>query len=271
MQVFLSKLSEQHFWKANEECKLVEFFDKKQYRVADGPLTYRQIHILDKDGMLGGASQDAEHKWRKFSFKEIVFLYIVTELKHFGLRNTQLAELYYSFFKDNKKPEKSGSDFADMPLGFVFGCKNVFIFIRTDGDVTFCDSINFPACVSQMDRHPAILINLNEIVMAIQRKFRGKTGLRYTNMLSVFFDTIVGSLQPKEIELLDMIQSGKFETIEILQQDGKVKVIRSKVRKRGNFTPFDLVEVLKAKKYQTVTAHMQDGKVVTYTVEEASK
>ncbi len=269
MKAFLSEYDEVCFWEADEKLGLIDFFEKQKFRAADTPLTYRQIHILDQSGLLSKNAQGKENTWRRFSFKEVVFLHLVTELKQFGLTNTQLTELYYAFFKDPKDKKRKWRGYAVIPLGFVFGGVGVSILVRPDGDVTFCDNTHFPLCLSTEGQLPSIVVNLNEIVQKVIKKLGGKTAPKYETLFSDFLSGT--TLDDKEKELIELVRMGDCNRIEVTMKDGQINVLRKTQIRRNPFTPGDLAKMLEGKAYAKVTIQMEDGKTVVHEIEEKRK
>lgn len=263
-----------NFHKADEQHKLREFLETRRFRVSDSPLTYRQINNLAAVGILSTA-QEKEGEWRKFSFAEIVFLEVVHELRRFGFKTEQLAGLRKVFFKpterknlpNSKLPEPAG--YAFVAIGLTLLEVQIILTVNAEGDVEFFDPTFFG--LMQGKNKAFVYIDLNQIVNGVLKKFGSKVSFDYTTLFDLYLQQTKGLLSEKELELLHLLRNGDYETVEVVMQDGKVKVIRGTTRKRGDFTPADLMKVLEAKGYQTVTAYMQDGKVATYTVEETKK
>lgn len=263
-----------NFHKADEQYKLRDFLEARRYRVSDSPLTYRQINNLAAVGVLS-AAQEKEGEWRKFSFVEIVFLEVVYELRRFGFKTEQLAGLRKVFFKpaerkqlpNSKLPEPAG--YAFMAIGLTLLEVQIILSVNAEGTVEFFDPVFFG--LMQGKNKAFVYIDLNQVVNGVLKKFGSKVSFDYTTLFDLYLQQTKGLLSDKELELLHLLRNGDYETVEVVLQDGKVKVIRGTTRKRGEFTPADLVKVLEAKGYQTVTAYMQDGKVATYTVEETKK
>jgi len=88
----------------NEEKALNE----KKYRVADTDLTYRQINSLGANEIIKD-KRGKKTGWRKFSYKDLVFISIIKELRSFGFIDEKLENLRDLFFK---KSEELHSDLA---------------------------------------------------------------------------------------------------------------------------------------------------------------
>src|SRR5688500_6466345 len=99
------------FFDANKQYHLTEIINKKRYKVSDTTLTYRQANALGVDHLM---PDDRKNKdgWHKFSAKELIYLLIVADLKKFGIKHSQLQELWDSFFK-SKGSQNNSEGYAE--------------------------------------------------------------------------------------------------------------------------------------------------------------
>ena len=74
--------------------------EKKRVLILGGGLS----GLAAADKLLDNDRKD-KNTWRKFSFKELIYILIVAELKKFGLKHEQLQQLWSSFFKEPEKYE----------------------------------------------------------------------------------------------------------------------------------------------------------------------
>src|SRR5687767_13117209 len=98
--------------------------NKKKFRVSDCPITYRQINVLDKDGLIPNSQED-DRSWRKFNLKEIVYLDVIKELKDYGLENKQLKEVRNCFY--DKKTEGRGMSESDVVMQMAWRGEKVYM------------------------------------------------------------------------------------------------------------------------------------------------
>lgn len=263
------------FLEADIKYKLREFIEQRKFRVSDSQLTYRQINNLAAVGILSTA-QEKEGGWRKFSFAELVFLDVVHELRHLGFKTEQLHSLQEAFFTAEKTktvpsiniPESEG--YAFIAIGMTMTAIQIVLTVDADGSVAFYDSLNF-SMFGNRDRAFAY-INLNKVVNDILKKL-GHKGFDYETLLELFIGGQLSKddLDEKERALFEAIRGDEYETVEVVQENGKIKMFRGTRHERGNFSPQELMAALQEKSYQTLTVHMQNGNAISYTVKETRK
>lgn len=259
----------------NDELKLDEFINKKLFTVADTPLTYRQINSLDTDKLL---TNDREEKqgWRKFSFKELVYVLIVYELKQFGLKHEQLKSLWECFFKEPTKSEKRkaakielNKGIGEIAIGCVFEQVEITLVLDSKGEVIFYDPIHYLLFSGK----PSLQIKLNDIVNELLKKI-GKEQIPIN--WSVQEEALYGKehkLTTKEEELLTIIRNRDYSSIRVKKKDGEIALVYAeKIRDGSNGTTTqDLIEMLNTKDFQDINIVKRDGKIVNYKVEETIK
>ncbi|MFA5828331.1 MAG: hypothetical protein WC841_03170 [Candidatus Shapirobacteria bacterium] len=151
-----------------KKCNLGDIFNQKKYTIADTPLSYRQANTLDKDKLLND-NRTGGKGWRKFSFKELVYIDIVLDLKKFGVKHEQLKQLWQSFFKEpdgllvpSLVPNRGESEIA---ISSVFGGVEMVLCIDSDGEILYFDP-QFSTKYSQSSK-PLIRVSLNVVINKI--------------------------------------------------------------------------------------------------------
>ena len=255
----------------NDELKLDEFINKKLFTVADTPLTYRQVNSLDTDKLL---TNDREEKqgWRKFSFKELVYVLIVHELKQFGLKHEQLKQLWQAFFGEPSKRTDTfvpSKGMGEIAIGCVFEQVEITLVLDSKGEVIFYDPIHYLLFSGK----PSLQIKLNNIVNGLLKRM-GKQEIPVK--WSVQEEVLYGEkhkLTTKEEELLTIIRNSDYSSIRIKKKDGEIALVYAeKIRDGSNGTTTqDLVEMLNTKDFQDISIIKRDGKIVNYKIEETIK
>jgi len=263
------------YLEANDKLKLSEFFNLKKFRVSDTPLTYRQANSLDEDKLLS-TDREVKQNWRKFSFKELVYILIVNELKKFGLKHGQLTHLWESFFKEPVRQKVNGIKtdkfIGECASGCTFAQVEIKISIDSEGNIIFYDPFYSIFLDSVSGSKPIITISLNEIVNTLLKKL-GKEPIPVTwSQSSLVFDN-VPDVSPKEQELLKIIRDKNFSVVKIKKKDGDIAVIYAETildTSKGLRQP-DLIKLINAKDYQDISIIKRDGKIVNYKIEETIK
>jgi len=144
--------------------KLKEFRDilnKKKYRVADTDLTYRQINSLDGNNILQDNRKE-KRGWRKFSYKELIFISIIKELRAYGFIDERLENLRDLFFK------KSNLHDSDLAIISAYsGTKTTLVIIMEDGGFTY-DLVGFEIKPSE-NRRSYISVNINKVIEELKK------------------------------------------------------------------------------------------------------
>ena len=159
--------------------------------------------------------------WHTFSFKELVYLYIVSELKRFGLKHEQLNQLWKAFFKEptlanNKKVAdiEINKGEGEMALGCVFGAVEITLCVDSAGQIVFYDTLNYS--LLYQSSKPQIQISLNSVTNNLLAKF-GYTQIPVTNSVQdavLLWNSV--DLTTKEEALLEIIRNEDYTTIQVM-------------------------------------------------------
>lgn len=237
-----------------------DLLNKKRFRVADTPLSYRQVNSLDANGILKDDRKDKK-LWREFSLKELVYLSIIKELRTFGIIDEQLEKLKKSFFS---KEYTFSSD--ECLLDILRGVKIVLV-LGNDSSVAFytTPSLN----LFERDSKLLININLNEIVLEIWEKM-SKKRVEYKNELDLLGGIIDDfELDDKEARLIGLIRNKDFKTIIIKKNNQKEFIVKGE---RIEFiSGKELVSMIKEKDFVDISIIKRDGQVVHTKIEETFK
>lgn len=264
------------YLEANEKYKLQEFVNKKIFKVSDTPLTYRQVNTLDTDKLLSNERVDKKG-WRKFSYKELVYTLIVSELKKFGFKHEQLKQLWQAFFSEpTKEPKGSGGidinrSIGETAIGCVFGEVEIILCVDSNGSVVFYDPINYSLFYQASKSH--IQIVLNNIINGLRLKAgKEEIPIKWSVQQSIL-DGYKHGLSTKEADLLKIIRNDEYSTIRIKKKDGEVTLVSAEMVNNGNSETMarDLIAILNKKDFQDISIVKRDGKIVNYKVEETIK
>ncbi|MEK7632364.1 MAG: hypothetical protein AAB473_01075 [Patescibacteria group bacterium] len=276
--LYFSDAAELNLIRMDAKMNILEFINKPNFRVSDTSLTYRQIHLLSKDGILD--AQEDEGKWRKFSFNELIFLAVTQELKRNGFTNKQLLPLYKAFFKGEKDegiPRMGGivaepRGLSAKAIGYAFLGIPIILKYSPDLGADFYDPVSINL-YGGMGGKSFTCINLHEFVNELLGKLGTKGSIDYGPMFKVCSEVLLGggSVSKEEKDVLEVMRSGDFEKIEVALKNGNVTTFRGTKRERGDLSPKDITDAIKAHDYQKVTIFVQGGKMVTCESEIVQK
>ncbi len=255
--------------KMQDTLPIVKFINKKQYRVGDTPLSYRQVNELDKEKLLKDEREN-EAGWRKFSFKELLFFTVASELKELGVENSMLRPLSKLFFRITRKDGSPHNTLDDVVCSVLAHIQVVLTF-NTKGQVIIYAAPYFELIGEREDAF--VYVNMNKIIEKLFKKLGKDYDFTYKSTSDSLLDRLHGSLNltEREQELVQQVRSGEYDRVEVVMKDGKMNVIRGTKVKRNPFTPTDFAKMLADKRYAKITIQMEDGNVVVHEVEEKKK
>lgn len=264
-----SELFNQYLEK-DEELGISKRINRKVFRVSDTQMSYRQINTLGNNSLLDDKRRDT-NQWRKFSFKELVYLLTVKEIKKYGVKQDRLRDLWNSFFSRPEIEERDStyiSRTAEVVIGCILAGVQIFFTIDSDGNVAFYDPSYFAIFVEQCHSH--IYVNMNKIVgQAVSTTHKESLPITY----SLFEEYLRKSLNKKEDKLLNIIRNGDYNTITVKKKNGGISTVHAE-RVNSNSIKMNEVDILKTignKDFVEINIIKRDGKVVNYKVEDQYK
>jgi DNA-binding transcriptional MerR regulator len=150
----------------------LKFLMSAGYRASDTDLKYRQINILGSSGLLNGDKENSRG-WRNFTFKDLVFLDIVSELRKYGLEGRQLKKIKDFFYKKN-------TDANLILTAVLFGMK-ITIALEPNGNFKIFELITGSLSLEKSYKS-VIQLNLNEFVNTILERI-GMDKINYSSTL----------------------------------------------------------------------------------------
>jgi len=236
--------------------------NKKQYKVSDTPLSYRKINYLDEVGAL--KSERKQNKgWRKFSFKELVYLSIVKELRYYGRSNESIRDFFEEFFKKEKCPTNS----ADIAMLISFSGISVNVVFDNQGNTGFYSVPMFQALHSKTKSF--LSINLNEIMSSVWMQIKN-VDLPYKDSLSIIRSIVEDfELDTKETELLAIIRNKDYKQIEVRRVNDDRWVVKASASSDTDISR--LKELIEKKDFGSVTVQKKDGKIMYVKIEDTYK
>ena len=158
-----SKTANKKFAMINPK-KLKEFRDllnEKRYRVADTGLSYRKINSLGGNKILID-ERGNKKGWRKFSYKELIIISIIKELRLIGFIDEKLENLRDLFFKKNNEY------LSDLAIISAYsGDKTTLIITFEDRGFVY-DLVGFEMRKGEIKKS-YISVNINRIIEELKK------------------------------------------------------------------------------------------------------
>lgn len=253
------------------KVKISQQLNNKIYTVKDTSLSYRQVNSLDSDNMLWN-ERDNEKGWRKFSFKDLVYLYTINECRKYRIENNKLQELKNDFYNQDKGTAKFSS--VDHVLLLVLGSIKISLLINSKGNSYFAD-INYQTFIDDSNES-YLYINFNEIVRKVWKlthkgddsKFAEYKG--WGDLLLEYFST--SKLSNKEQEILNILRNNDYSIITIKKKDNDIFNVYGEVENNTDgISEMELLATMQKKDFTNINITKRDGKIVNYKIEDIYK
>lgn len=232
------------------------------FSVSATGLSYQQVNWLTKDGLLDASEKAGERGWRKFQFREIVYLRVLSELRSFGVGNEALHGLHRLFYETPgaadeiilaclKASEATLLFYADG-TGYMLSPERLFEAERTDNEAVKRSAIR--VVVSRSVREALELIGLEPV----------ETIHTLGKMIQLI------PLSRKERAVVDALRNGDYTEITVTKRNGEPSVIYAESNKKTDVTNDVLVPML-MRNFANINVKRRDGKTVSVSVRDTIK
>ncbi len=267
--IFSSKL-EEVVQRDNEKFSLCQLINKKKYTKADTPLSYRQINTLGNDRLFP-EDRDNKRGWRKFSLKELVYFYIVFELKKFGLPHEVLKELSDSFFKEptpNIKGYETNKYTSEFAILCVLVGTEMMVTISNEGKVNYFDPSSY--LLIGREETPTIQIRLNDVVNAVNKKGKKIFPIRWSGRNYLWKKGV--NLSDNEKEVLDLIRNKDYSAVQVKKTDGKVSMAYAeRLINAPQMSTEEIIKLIDKKDFADIDIVKRNGNIVGLKTNESIK
>lgn len=256
--IYIDNLAKLNFFDILERDNAFDIFiNTRFYTVKDSSLTYRQANSMDEDNMLP-PSPDRNQGWRKFSFKEILYIETILELKKFGLQHSQLRNVWNCFFKDKDEND------IDKILPYVMAFIEIVLTVTPEGNLDFYSPNNFPI---KRPKDSFVFISFTKIFSDLFVKFGGEGIIPNWTL-----DKVLYALNDEEIKALEIIRNKDYKSLKISKKDGSINIIHAEQGSTANnLTDSQVLDLLSNRAYASLTITKRDGKIVNVSTEDTYK
>lgn len=237
-----------NFFRYEEARPISAMINDRSKSIKVNVATYRQLNSWDQYGLIDIGRDGSE--WRKYSILDAVWVNIIYELRLLGFTIEQIKLVKASLEKGSSKVK------SQMPLlefnifRAMMEKEHIILFAFSDGSAIPIpyDQYKLNIIYGEMKNH--IHIDVNAI---LQRIFSNNIDLKPIHWVE-FNPT------EEEARLINFIRTRNYERIEVKFQSGKMKIVegieRVDVDKK-------IIDILKEQKFQSIEVLQKDGKVVS--------
>lgn len=144
--------------------ELITLINEPQYTVKAATASYRTINHWSEQGLLEDRRDGSEAGWRKLSFKDVLWLRILSELRAFGLPLTALKKTFDDLFYVRGKRSDKKIELA-IALCQPPEPQPVFLVVFQDGMAEIASLADLKATDELVGyQHPYIRLNLNTLL-----------------------------------------------------------------------------------------------------------
>lgn len=179
--------------------KTLDSYTEKKFKASDTKQSYRTLNSWDSAGLLL-TLPNINSKWRRFSVVEILWIYIIKELRRTGFSKKEILELKNSLFPC--KPNSTISDtetFAKYIISVV-AKRDVMLVVTPEGRGDFAFDAEFLESELKNEHFPKTytVININKLcaIFTNNPEYNKKNQFAYIPLM-------------KELELLNEIKNNE--------------------------------------------------------------
>lgn len=242
-------------------------------------LTYRKINSWDEQDLIYSSQGDRGKGWRKFSYVELVKLFIISDLRRIGLSTFKMLKILLNVrdssavIRDPKGNVFQTFKFLDLEYSIaacVNGSKVVLLIRDEEKPIFICEQdaiLLYFASTSASS--PVIILPFFSYVNTILKK---NTKFQKDSTILGLYETMTRTMMPeKERKILGTIRNKKFLKIELVRSDNEKILITGTSHQRGGISNEDVIKAINEGQYQNVTVTLKGGKKTSIVREEKIK
>ncbi len=217
--------------------------NRRHLRMKDTDIAYRIVNYWTEYGILKDERKNKK-EWRKFSILDIYWLTIVETLRRFGVSLDTIKSVYKKLFEEGDNFERG---LFEVSIVECLQHRPMFFLLFPDDNFGIVNFQELVLSEQMYNLDSYIKINLNSIVYALYQ---------LENKETLFEPTL--SLSNQELDLIERVRSGEYESVSIEASDKDSVLIKSvknlDIKKR-------MVDVLESANYQNLEVIRENGRV----------
>ena len=233
--------------------KTLNSYTEEIYTTSDTGETYRTINSWDSDGLLL-TLPNRNSKWRKFSLVEIIWIYIIRELRSFGFSKKKILKLRDCLFPTLPNGKISETTKFKQYLLSVVAKRDVYLVVTPDGKGDLAIDIEVIETERSKKGLPKTytMISINKLCA----EFTGNEEYNKKNQF-LYIPT------DKELNLLNEVKnSNDIKEVTMTIKDNKIKRLNYKKEQNPKEAINILNKILKEGGRKEVNIKIENGTVV---------
>ncbi len=232
----------------------IDSYTEKNFKASDTGQSYRTLNSWDNAGLLLNLPKD-NNKWRKFSIVEILWIYIIKELRSIGFSKKKIQKLKDSLFPIDKKTGISNTERFSQYIISVVAETDVMLLVLPDGRGDFAIEVELIETEQKDENFPKTYtrININKLCAIFTKnpKYNKKNNFLYIP-------------KRKELELIDKINTSEdLKEVELKIKDNKIDRINFKKQQQNPKAVISTInEAIAQGGRNEITLKLENGNIV---------
>jgi hypothetical protein len=233
--------------------KTLDSYTEEIYTTSDTGETYRTINSWDSDGLLL-TLPNRDSKWRKFSLIEIIWIYIIRELRGFGLSKEKILRIRDCIFPTLPDGEISDTNRFKQYILSVVAKRDVYLIVTPNGEGDLAIDIELIETERSKEGLPKTytIISINQLCA----EFTGNKEYSKKNQF-LYIPT------NKELNLLNEVKNSKeIKEVTMVVKDNKITRLNYKKEQNPKEAVTILNKLIKEGGRKEVNIKIENGTVV---------
>jgi len=229
--------------------------NNKDRKISNYDFTYRIINHWEKNGLIN-SNRENNKGWRRYSIMNMVWLFIIKELRSFGVSLDQILAVKAHLTEDS-------TEYSDFPqleyyVSLTLVNKPVFLLIFPNGEAHCLSEKEYQLNREFSSQNNHIQINLNNIVQLIIPEYNLKPNFKDVSELN--FD---------ERKVIQLLRLGNYDEIDLTLEEGqynKLEDVEGIDNKSKNIE--DIIHHINVKSYKSINIKQGVRSIISLRKEE---
>lgn len=206
---------------------LSEALHKHRQVITKKDITHRVLSHWDTEGLIE-CERNNDKGWRKFNFVESLWLFIVKELRQYGISIDIIRKVKECFFKEDTKKIYPLIEYY-LGLAIKLKCP-IFLIVFKNGHAECFDYEQYKVATSLNLLETHLVINLNHLLLKLNIK--NYTGAKFPLDISA---------NVEEYKTFEMIKNTEYNSATIIKKDNVIDRVEFKTEKQQKSKIVDLL------------------------------